>query len=581
MFKGKLASYLKIKSSIHIYIYSILIGILVGLSTILFSFVIHYFENLIFHQTGFKSSESSKSDFYFLIVFIPALGGFFSALTTQFFCPEAKGNGTDEIIKSFHYKGGYIPLRVPFFKSIATIFTIGTGGSAGKEGPTMQIGAGIGSSIANLFRGGDRARRSLMIAGVAGGLGAIFKIPFGGAFTAIEVVYKEDLESDTIVPAFLSSITAYLVSINFTEKTSLLTIPEVGIHHLYELFFYFILGFVCLLFGYIFTKLYTYTKTLFENLKIPFIWKPTIGGLLVGFFLLFFSDLRGDGIVFLQKIIKSISEIQEDYLFLSFYFLVIALLKMVLTSFTVGSGGSGGLFVPSLFIGGMLGLSFGSLTKHFFPNLELSLINFFLIGMSGFFTGIAHAPIAGMLMVCDVIENYTLLPALIIVSVVNTVFSKWSIYQGQIENRFHSPAHYWDMNFNILKRIKIQEIEHKIRKTAVVEPHLLLSDLEDRSLRLKETDFIVVSSEGYYKGICSLKKFHHSKETESLIYLLTVDDVYDASVPPLSLQNSLSDVLKIMHEKEVDKVAIIDNQSYLRGYIRFLDIIQTYFTVAK
>ncbi len=583
LIKNKLFPILQIRSSIHIYVYSILIGILASISALIFSFTLHFFEDLIFKKILGVSSNENSNLLWFVILFIPMIGGFFSAISTHFFCPEAKGNGTDEIIKSFHYKGGNISLRVPFFKSIATIFTIGTGGSAGKEGPIMQIGAGIGSSIANLFKGGDRARRSLMIAGVAGGIGAIFKAPFGGALTAIEVVYKEDIESDSIVPAFLSSISAYLVSLHFTSNISLFEIPEVKLLHLYELVFYLILGFVCLFFGYLFVKIYKKIQTFFQNLKFSFLFKPALGGLFVG--ILIFSirdiDLLGDGVNFLNKTIHHISKLEENHLSIAFYFLAIAFLKMILTSFTVGSGGSGGLFVPSLFIGGMIGISFGSFVKYIFPNLELPLINFFLIGMSGFFSGITHAPLAGMLMICDIIENYTLLPALMIVSVTNSIFSKWSIYTGQLENRFHSPAHYWDMNLNILKRIKILEVKQKIKKSAIVEPYILFSVLEDKSLELKETDFIVVSKEGYYRGICSLKKFHHTKETESLVYLLTVDDVTDTSIPAISYENTLSDALEIMHEKEVDKVAILDRSSHLVGYIRFIDIIKVYFSIAR
>lgn len=583
LLKNKVFPIFRIRSSIHIYIYSILIGILAGISAIIFSYTLHVFEDLIFKKMFDFTTKNSKSPLWIFIPLIPAIGGFFSAISTHFFCPEAKGNGTDEIIKSFHYKGGNISLRVPLFKSIATIFTIGSGGSAGKEGPIMQIGAGIGSSIANLFKGGDRARRSLMIAGVAGGIGAIFKAPFGGAFTAIEVVYKEDIESDSIVPAFLSSISAYLITFYFTQNTPLFQIPEVKLLHLYELFFYLILGFLCLFFGFIFTKLYKKIQSFFQNLKISFLLKPTLGGLLVGslIFLVQDVDLMGDGIDFINKTIENLHTIEENYLSMALYFSLIAFLKMILTSLTVGSGGSGGLFVPSLFIGGMIGISFGSLFQYFFPNLELPLINFFLVGMSAFFSGITHAPLAGMLMICDIIENYTLLPALMLVSVINSIFSKWSIYTGQVENRFHSPAHYWDMNLNILKRIKIEEVKNKIKKTAVVEPHLLFSLLEDRSLELKETDFIVISQEGDYKGICSLKKFHHTKETESLVYLLTVDDVTDTSIPPVSLESTLSDALEIMHEKEVDKVAIVEENSNLLGYIRFIDILKVYFSISK
>ena len=590
-FKESIFPFLRITTPYHIYIYSILIGILTGLSAVIFSYALSYFQHFVFlkiigleisHPAGEKSFEFEPSIYNpFFLLLAPAIGGLLSAITTHLFCPEAKGNGTDAIIKAFHHKGGYIPLNVPFFKSIATIFTIGTGGNAGKEGPTMQIGAGIGSSIATLLKAGDRARRSLMIAGVAGGLGAIFRAPFGGALTAVEVVYKEDIESDTIIPAFLSSVTAYIVAINFTGNHSIFYIPEARINHYYELIFYLVLSAVCIGFGYLSTKFYKFLQRFFENLKIPFIFKPVIGGLVVGIFLLFFHELVGDSLGYLQKLIIEGQPIKDTPIKVVLFFILIAVLKVLLTSFTVASGGSGGLFTPSLFIGGMLGAALGTIISYYFPELNISIPSFILVGMAGFFAGIAHAPIAGMIMVCDMVGNYQLLPALMLVSVITATLSKWTIYEGQVQNRFHSPAHYWDMNLNVLKKISVSDISDKIRKIAVVEPHLLLSDLEDRSVHIQATDFVVVNFDGTYKGICSLKRFRHTKETEALKYLLTVGDVCDTGVPPLKLTDNLSKALQIMNEKEVDKVAVVDEDKQLLGYVRFIDIIEIYHNVAR
>ncbi len=589
----KMVKKLKITTPIHIYFYSIVIGIIAGLFSVLFSYGVVYFQNLIFnHIIHLKlplpageehlntSTISGETNVLFLLI-LPAVGAFLSGVISHYFCPEAKGNGTDEIIKSFHYKGGYVSAKVPFFKALATIFTIGTGGSAGKEGPTMQIGAGIGSAFANILKAGDRARRALMIAGVAGGLGAVFRAPLGGAFTAVEIVYKEDIESDTVVPAFLASVSAYLTATKYSGNHSIFYIPEVEIHHFYELIIFVIFSFFSLGFGYLFTKIYKTIISFFESVSIHNLFKPIFGGLLVGVFIVFFNELLGDGLGFLQEFISGKTPISESYLWISLFFLLLAILKMIVTSITVGSGGSGGLFTPSLFIGGCMGASVAYGLLYFFPNIEISISAFILIGMAGFFAGIAHAPIAGMIMVCDIVGNYKLLPALMIVSVITATLSKWSIYKGQIENRFHSPAHYWDMNLNILKKILVGDIKNKIRKIAVIEPHILVHDLEERSLKIKATDFIVINTEGEYKGIFSLRNFHHTKETESIKYLLTVLDVCNNSIPPVNLFDNLSKALLIMKEHEIDKVAVVDDKNQVLGYVRLGDIIDIYHHYAK
>lgn len=575
-----------ITSSLHVYFYSIVIGIITGFFGLGFNHALRFFQDFVFLRVvglavplaraeGFKTGNPLVDFSPVLLFLAPAVGGLFSAFVTHYFCPEAKGGGTDAIIHSFHIDGGRIEGRVPFFKSLATIFTVGSGGSAGKEGPIMQIGAGIGSFIGSLVNAGDRARRSLMLAGVAAGMSAVFRAPFGGALTAVEVVYKEDIESDSLMPSILSAVSAYMVIRAFHADASVFAIPGVRLEYAWELVMYVVLGLVSVGMGYLFTSYYKIVRRVFDGWNVHPLLKPAAGGLVVGLIAVLFRESIGDGLGVLQQAILGQNTFNEGGFRLAGFFLFLASLKIVTSSFTVGSGGSGGVFTPSLFIGGMLGGATGIFMHTLFPGLQISVVSFIMVGMGGFFIGVAHAPIAGMVMVCDMVQNYTLLPALMIVAVISAILSRSSLYAGQVENRFHSPAHHWDMNLNLLSRMKISEHLDRLRRIAVVETHKLVWDLERRALDLKATDFIVIRTDGTYAGLFSLRHFHFTGETMPLQNLLTAGDLA-RNIPALRPENSFSEALLIMMENEVDKVAIVDDRSQLEGYLRFSDIIQVY-----
>lgn len=583
-FAQRLYARLRVTSPLHVYMYAILIGLVTGLFGLAFNHMLHAVRDAVFlHGIGLAlpyprgegvAGSPSVPFSPFLLFLAPAAGGILSGIVTTYFCHDARGGGTDAIIRAFHSEGGRIGGRVPFFKSLATIFTVGFGGSAGKEGPIMQIGAGIGSLFGRVLRVGDRAHRSMMLAGVAAGLATVFRAPFGGALTAVEVVYREDIESDSLLPAILSAVSAYMIVRAFQADAAIFVVPPVQLNTFYELLFYVLLGLVCVGTGYLFTAYFRFVRRIFENWKVHPVLKPAVGGLIVGLAAVLFHDSIGDGSGVLQEVILG-RRPDAEWWGLALFFLFLAGLKIITTSFTVATGGSGGVFTPSLFIGGMLGGAVGVVAQHTFPDLNISLVSFIMVGMGGFFIGVAHAPIAGMVMVCDMVGNYTLLPALMIVSVLSTVLSRFSIYEGQVENRFHSPAHYWDMNLNLLSQMKIENFSNLLRHIATVEPSRLVHRIEQDALALKATDFIVVGNGGTYEGICSLRHFRHTPETEALRNLLTAADVA-REIPAMKLTDTFSDALQVMMENEIDKVAVVGERNEFLGYLRFVDIMQAY-----
>ncbi|MCG8607964.1 chloride channel protein, partial [bacterium] len=360
----RFARYFEFKFTGRWMFYSLIIGLVSGAGAILFYYLQVGIEQISIHGLAEYSppqagGEGGSTEFVlpvnnWWILIIPAIGGLISGLLVYTWAPEAEGHGTDGVIKAFHRERGTIRARVPVIKTLASAVTIGTGGSAGREGPIAQIGAGFGSLLATKLKLSDRDRRIMVVSGMAAGIGSIFRSPIGGAMFAVETLYRDDMETEGLVPAITSSIIGYTVFASFFGWHTIFTTGEYTFQNPIELLFYGVFGLLCALLGIFYVKIfYGIHEKVFLPLKIPKYFKPAIGGLLLGVIGFFVPHVLGSGYGWIQKAINGELAIK--------LMLSAALLKVFATSFSVGSGGSGGIFAPSLFIGAMLGGAFGGI----------------------------------------------------------------------------------------------------------------------------------------------------------------------------------------------------------------------------
>ncbi len=622
--KSNLSSYFRITGRRSLYLYCVITGIVSGLGAFLFSRALAWAEFISMESVAGLKSSHSGGEYYvnsepipelvlgrWIFLFLPMIGGLVSGWIVWKFSPDSSGTGTDALIDSFHNKEGILDAKVPIIKSIATVFTLSSGGSGGKEGPISLIGAGFGSLVASLTNAGARARRTLLLAGTAGGLGAIFHAPLGGALTSVEMVYREDIESDTLVPCIISSVTAFLVYSSLNGFGAVYRVSGIGFIAYQELLFYLMLGIVCYMNGAFLIQIFRKVQDWSKHLHIPNWIKPAVGGIPVGIIGYFLPEVIGTGAGFLQSVLegnnifesslglffqKFGSAIKENTasnlsaetvlirdiltnkdVLIIFCFLLLAFFKIITTSFTIGTGGSAGMFGPSLFIGGMLGGAVGTLAKLIL-GYDVSIASFILVGMGAFYAGIASAPIAGMVMICEIIGSYSLLPPLMIVSIITFVLShKLKLYKSQKNTRFQSPAHFWDMNRDLLEEIKIVDIRKNLRNIAVTHSSSLLSELEEESIKINASDYIVLNPEGKYFGMISLRSIRLLSDGRNLTRnLIMVGDVADISIKSISPETSLASTFKTLLDNGMDKIAVEENGEYL-GYLRYADIISIYF----
>jgi CIC family chloride channel protein len=387
-----------------------------------------------------------------LIPLVTTLGGLLSGLLVYGFAPEAEGHGTDTVVHAFHRKAGLIRSRVPPLKALASAITIGSGGAAGREGPIALTAAGLGSIYAKLAHCSEEERRLLTLIGMAAGLSAVFRTPLGTGVFAIEVLYGNiEFEISALLYTMVSSSVAYAVNGLFSGFEPLFRVPLIATPTLPDYGWYLLLGLLSGVAAAVLPEVFYLMRDLFRSLPLPDWSKPALGGLGVGLIALGLPQVLGGGYGWIQKAI-------EGQLALSLL-LALALAKMAAFSLTVSSGGSGGVFAPSLYIGAMLGGSFAMLA-------HLPPAAFVIVGMAAVFGAAARVPIATMLMVTEMAGGYHLLVpagAAVMISYLlqqrlSASFRYRSLYEGQVPMRQNSPAHHLEhiqLGLTLLKEAEL------------------------------------------------------------------------------------------------------------------------------
>lgn len=560
------------------------IGIVTGLVAVAF----HYSLGLATHLVRIPWTGENALPWWSFAM-MPAIGGLVVGVIIYVLAkaPETAGQGTDNMIKSFHHEGGKIRKRVAPVKFLTSIITLATGGSAGYEGPISQIGSGVASTVCHRFNMPQSLRRQFTLAGTAAGLGAIFKAPLAGALTSVEVLYREDFESNAFATSIVSSVVAFTVYIAFVgTEPAIAGIPVFPFANTVELICCALLGILCFPFSYLYVRCYSESETRFARWQVPNWIKPAIGGLMISALVLAYPEVAGGGFEFIGEVMDAM---MPHTIWGVLVLLAIVLAKIVATGLTVGSGGSGGVFGPSLFIGGVLGAAFAGICELVAPGVIRNPEMFILVGMAAFFAGAAKAPIAGVVMVCEMTGSYSLLPGLLIAAVMHIAFSRpWSIYKSQVQNKFASPAHRGDMDQDILRITTVGDvIEHCEMKSLRGEDSL--------ASVIKFVDFtyvypvyeggvmdtLGVITGGRYIGLLdmSVAKTACISTPELMQHLLVSDCTVKA--PMLTVSTDLHTALRIFTHTTLSELCVKNEVGEVVGTLSHSAILRAYDNIVK
>ena len=552
---------------------STVIGVVAGLGAAAFYFALEQATELLLvgigghtppgpvGEGGTVPSAYEAPAISWVIPMVVAGGGLLSGLIVQRFAPEAEGHGTDAAIESIHRRAGRVRRRVPLVKTIASAITIGSGGSGGREGPAAQISSGFSSLLADLLRLNPQDRRTAVLAGMGAGIGAIFRAPLGGALMAAEILYRRDLESESLIPNLIASIVAYSVFGIFYGFE-----PIFGQLHVFaldspvQLPYYGALGLACGLVGIVYAKVFYGTSSLFERLRLPEWAKPAVGGLAVGLLALVVPEVLHTGYGWVQL------GMGQALLGVPLWLvLLLPFAKVLATSLSIGSGGSGGIFGPGMVIGGLVGAALWRLGHGWLPNLPADPAPFVIVGMMALFGSIAHAPLAMMLMVAEMTGNLSLLaPAMIAVAFATALVGDRTIYVAQLPNRAASPAHRVRMSFPLLSSLYVRDA---MRPAAVVS----LASLKDEPGAVRAAaaeDGAVVVDGDRVVGQLTAESLALAGPDADLTELV-------ARTRGLSAELPLDEAMEALDDAEVPWLPVVED-GQLRGRVGLRGIVRTY-----
>ena len=402
----------------------------------------------------FLGPMSSPSHFRpWLLLILPAVGALAGGIISQL-APETRGGGGDAMIDAFHHRGGYIRPRVIIVKALASLFTLGSGGAGGREGPTMQIGGALGSTVASLLKVTTAERRILMISGVAAGIAAVFRTPLGAALLAVEVLYRDDFASEALVPAVLASVVAYSIVISIFGESTLFAQPGRFPFIPAHLWLYGLMAVMVALLAIVFVRTLRAVQAVTARLSVPRWATPAVGGLALGLFtvpiIIFIGwqvgepgqgvGLLGGGYGAVQVAISGAAWLPQGWSCVALL-AGLCIAKLFASSLTIGTGGSAGDFAPSLVIGGLFGGAFGRTVQLLSNDPRINPASFTLIAMGIFYGGLAHAPLSSLIIVCELAGSYDLLvPLMLAEGIAFIALRKHSLYHAQLPHRHPAAA---------------------------------------------------------------------------------------------------------------------------------------------
>ena len=566
---------------IKIYSLGALVGVVSGITAVLFRYLI------VTISTLFVMIPAILGPIGWIV--IPVIGGLIVAFIVVRFAPEAKGHGVPEVMEAYVLQNGKMRIRVPLLKSLASAVCIGSGGSCGREGPIAQIGAGVGSALATKLNLDKRETKTLLLCGLSSGIAATFNAPLGGALFGIEILAGGIL-GFSILPVILSSVVATAVADLILGDTVSFIVEGFTLGHPIELVFYLILGIVLGIASVIWMRGFYFIEDMFEKIRVSKYALPAIGGLLTGVLALGTLYLESAfgyvGAFGTQPVYPAVMGVGYAFIDASLAgsvvigaLLIFGVLKILTTSFTLGSGGSGGVFAPTLFIGAAFGGALGLVFSFVFPGLvpETSAITFALVGMAALFAGSGRAPITCIVIIMEMTQDYFLiLPLMIAVSasfLVSSLIETESIYTMKLSRRGVHISQ--GTHIGALKSINVESI--MTENPTILSPDLTVEEVFKVIDETHHTKFPVVVEERRVIGILIAEDLFQGPKMEDGKEI-RVKDLMNPDFLHISRGCTMDSALQAMMKRDEGHAVVVDptKPDIMIGYITKADVLKAY-----
>jgi len=569
---------------------AILVGAGTGIGAVLFIELIGFIQKIFFE--GLPSLLDNPGRWLFIV--IPALGGLLAGPIIAFFAKEAKGHGVPEVMQAIALRGGRIRPRVVVAKIAASALCIGSGGSAGREGPIVQVGAALGSTIGQWLHLSEARIRNLVACGAAAGIAATFNAPIAGVIFSMEIILGE-LHLGDLGSVVLSALTASTLARIFLGERPAFSIPNYGIQTPWEIILYAVLGLLSALMAIGFIRMLYWFEDLFDSWRFPDALKPAVGGLLLGGLAFGYPMILGLGFVPSEEALLGIPlsaniphvfgagfPVIESTLLSQLTFsllLALSLLKPLATSLTLGSGNSGGVFAPALFTGAALGGAFGSMVESSFPGATAGPGAFAVVGMAAVFAGAARAPFTAILIVFEMTDDYSLIIPLmagvIISMIVADHLHKDSIYTLKLTRRGIRLRSGQDVD--VMEAVRVEEVMMSPPETVPVNMHATL--LANEFLRTGRHGFPVLNEDGSLYGVVSLEDYRRATTGKKISPDdLTVRDIATQNPVTVFPDETVGKALQRMAPRDISRLPVVarENPRRLIGLVRRNDIVRAY-----
>ena len=555
--------YFQTSEAAFLLFFSLVVGFGAGFGAIFFRWLINNFTTLFFE--GGRNLLRFMGPYY--VILVPALGGLIIGPLIYIFARETKGHGVPEVMLAVSTIGGKIRARVALIKALVSSICIGSGGSVGREGPIVQIGSALGSSLGQLFKLSEEKIKILVACGAASGISATFNAPLAGIFFALEVILRE-YGLRHISSVVLSAVTATIISRHFLGNHPAFIVPTYQLLSIWEIPLYFIFGFIAAFVALLYMKFLYKCEDIFDSWNFHEYLKPAAGGLIIGLIGVFFPQIFGVGYETIELALNG--QIATKLV------IILVLAKIAATSITLGSGGSGGIFAPSLFIGAMLGGAYGNLTQLLFPNIAIPPGACALVGMGAVFAGAAHAPISAILILFEMTGDYKIILPLMITCIISTVvvrrFKKDSIYTLKLRRRGIDIQKHVQLDLMELIKVSDASVKNVItvdETTTAIDARLKMRTTNHRGLP-------VIDRKGNLVGMVTRKDTNkplaNGKEEIPVKEIMTKDII--VCYP----DENLKIALEKFAERNIGRIPVVerDNPGHLIGLITRKSIIEAY-----